>query len=573
MATAWAMGTMMKPLALMNGQILTMNEQDLRASALLVDAGRIAAVGEDAEVASKAPTGTCAVDLRGRTVVPGLIDGHAHLDREGLKGKFPSLAGARSIGDIQEIIRELVRQAGPGNWVITMPIGDPPAYWDVPDVLAEKRFPTRWELDEVAPDNPVFIRPIWGYWRHQQPSVSVANSRALEVAGITRDTVPPSSKVEIERDSTGEPTGVFVEWAYMPIVEHTLFSMIPRFTHEDRVQGIVSAMRAYNEVGTTGTFEEHGASFELLRAYQDVARDPGLSVRTRLMYSPPWSTMDPAAVPGLLSTWMSWLGHGGLGDEHLRVEGFFFHDGVDADHILRAKTAPYTGWAGFHYDTGLDRETLKAVLIEAARNDIRPGALHLTALPVYEEVNEIVPITGKRWLLGHLGVASEDEIHRIAELGVVLTTHTNRHLRREGRQHLEQLGPEREDDILPLQRLLAAGVPFALATDNVPISLFHPIWHTVARRERTAEQVIAPDQALTRIQALRAATASGAYLTFEEDVRGTLEPGKVADLAVLSRDPLTVAEDDLPSITSTMTMVGGRIRSGQPPSAPTTLNA
>ncbi len=554
----------MEPFGLVNGQVLVLDGADSRGQGILVVDGRIARVGSDAEIAAAAPEGARAIDLRGRTVVPGLIDGHAHLDREGLKGKFPSLAGATSIGDIQEILRELVRQADPGEWIVTMPIGEPPAYRDVPNNLTERRWPTREDLDLVAPDNPVFIRPIWGYWRHEQPSVSVANTRALALAGIDRDTEPPSDAVEIVRDGSGDPTGVLIEWAYMPIVEHTMLSMIPRFTHEDRVAGILAGMRAYNQVGTTGVFEEHGASFELLRAYQDVARGPGLDVRARLMYSPPWSSLPPEDVPGLVSTWMAWLGHGGLGDDRLRVEGFFFHDGLDQNHLLRATTAPYTGWAGFHYDTGLDRATLKQVLIEAARNDIRPGALHLTALPIYEEVNEVVPIRGKRWLLGHLGVASEDEIARIKELGVVLTTHSNRHLRRQGTQHLERLGPEGENDILPLRRLVDAGVPVALATDNVPVTLFEPIWHTVARRERTEERILAPDQALTRIEALRAATAAGAYLTFEEDERGTLEEGKLADLAVLSADPLQVPEDDLPDIVSDLTMVGGRITWGEP---------
>ena len=111
--------------------------------------------------------------------MPGLFDGHAHMDREGLKLKWPSLAGARSIDDILQIVDGLARRAAPGEWIVTMPIGEPPLYEGVPDTLAEKRWPTRHDLDRVAPDHPVYIRAIWGHWRNTLPLVSIANTRAL----------------------------------------------------------------------------------------------------------------------------------------------------------------------------------------------------------------------------------------------------------------------------------------------------------------------------------------------------------------------------------------------------------
>ncbi len=127
---------------------------------------------------------TRAFDLAGRTVMPGLIDGHAHMDREGLKDVYPSLGRVRSIRDIQDRIADLARTAKPGEWIVTMPIGDAPYYWDVPDILAEKRWPTRHDLDAAAPNNPVFIRSIWGFWRHTLPLVSCANARRpLRLAG------------------------------------------------------------------------------------------------------------------------------------------------------------------------------------------------------------------------------------------------------------------------------------------------------------------------------------------------------------------------------------------------------
>jgi Amidohydrolase family len=135
-----------------------------------------------------------------------------------------------------------------------MPIGDPPYYLDVPGCLRDGRFPTRADLDRVSPRNPVYIRAIWGYWRHRLPLVSIANSLALARAGIARDTRPPWEGIEIERDGGGEPTGVFVERTYVPMVELTLMAAAPRFTHADRVRGLRESMRIYAAMGTTSVF-------------------------------------------------------------------------------------------------------------------------------------------------------------------------------------------------------------------------------------------------------------------------------------------------------------------------------
>src|SRR3972149_6251234 len=214
-------------LILCNGKIITVDSQFRIAQAVAIERDRFVAVGTDAEVRRHAGEATRVVDLGGRTVIPGLIDGHAHVDREGLKLVFPSLGRVRSIADIQDRIAELVRGAKPGEWIVTMPIGDPPTYFNVPGMLKERRFPTRHDLDEVAPHNPVYIRSIWGFWRHTTPLVSIANTRALEIAGITRATQSPSPKVHIEKDTDGEPNGVFVENTLMPVVELTLMRCAP----------------------------------------------------------------------------------------------------------------------------------------------------------------------------------------------------------------------------------------------------------------------------------------------------------------------------------------------------------
>ena len=144
-------------------------------------------------------------------------------------------------------------------------------------------------------------------------------------------------------------------------------------------------------------------------------------------------------------------------------------------------------------------------------------------------------------------------------MGLVITTHTNRYIYKEGHLLQKRLPPERHNEIAPIRSLVEAGVNVALATDNVPVSLFWPVWQSIARINRYTNNTVAPHQALTREQALRCATINGAYLSFDEKKKGSLEPGKLADLAVLSDDPLTAEETRIREISARMTMVGGKI--------------
>lgn len=542
------------------GKVVTVDPAFRIAEAVAVRNGRIAAVGKAGEIEPLAGEATRVIDAGSRTVIPGLIDGHAHMDREGLKGVFPSLAGCRSIDDILGRIEALVADKAPDEWVVTMPVGDPPYYFDVPDCLEEKRFPTRWELDRVAPHNPVYVRPIWGYWRHTFPLVSVANSKALEIAGITEDTKPPTETVSFDRDPrTGALTGVIRESTFMPVMELGFFHMMPGFTHHDRVQGLKEAMRVYNAFGTTSVFEEHGAAQELIQAYQAVHAVGAATVRADLVFSPSWTPFGEVDYGAALSGWSGWLGNGGLGDGWLRVAGLYTEIGPGPESLWRARAAPYTGWAGFNYDCGVPRERMTEFMIAAARNDIRISAIGIDFLDHYEEVNKVVPIGGKRWVIGHLNVVTPEQIERAADLGVVMTTHTNRYIFKQAHLLKEELGAERENDIAPLRSLREAGVPIGLATDNVPPSLFHPIWHAVSRYNMYADEAVGRDQALSREEAIRCATMGSAYVTFSEDRKGSLEKGKFSDMAILSDDPLTCAEDAIKDIVAETTIVGGGV--------------
>jgi predicted amidohydrolase YtcJ len=548
-------------LVLRNGKVITVDSASTIAQAIAVGGQRIISVGPDAAMGAHIAPATRVIDLKGKTVMPGLIDGHAHMDREGLKNVFPSLGHVRSIRDIQDRIAELARNTKPGEWIVTMPIGDPPFYFDVPDILAEKRWPTRQELDAAAPNNPVLIRSIWGFWRSTPPLVSCANTEALKRAGITRATVSPVDALTIEKDANGDPTGVFIESEMQPIAELIWFRQATEFSRADRVRALPISAQAYHAYGTTGVFEEHGVANELLRTYKDAYRDGTLTMRTALVFSPNWKALAGAPLGPFMEAWAGWLGEPGLGDDWLKVTGLYVNIEHRASDDLRAASAPYTGWAGFNYDTGLPPDRLKEVLLHCARNEIRVVAnANLTpgVVDLFDEVDRKIPLKGRRWVIGHVNTLSAGDIEKIVRMGVVITPHTNSNIYKAGHLHLRRLPRERHREITPLRDLLDAGVNVGLVTDNVPISLFWPIWESVARVAITNERV-APEQAITRAEALRCATINGAYLTFDEGTRGSLEPGKLADLAVLSGDPLTMEERSIADLTSVMTMVGGRI--------------
>lgn len=547
-------------IVLRNGKIITIDSQSTVTEAIAVTNDKIVAVGPNDAMAAHTGPGTRVVDLKGKAVIPGITDGHAHMDREGLRNVFPSLGRVRSIRDIQDRIAELARGKKPGEWIVTMPIGDPPYYFDVPDILAEKRWPTRQELDQAAPNNPVYIRSIWGFWRGTLPIVSCANTEALKRAGITRDTTSPVKSLTIEKDGNGDPTGVFVEQEMQPITELIWFREATRFSHADRMKALQESQRLYHAFGTTGVFEGHGAAGELVRVYKETHRDGALSMRTTLAFSPDWLAAGKAPLGPFIDSWAAWLGEPAIGDDRLKMSGVYLSLGQPpAARIRTAAAGSYTGWSGFNYTSGLPRPQLKEVLIRCAANDIRVVMNGPPVLDLYDEIDREVPLKGKRWVIAHINDFSPRDVERIVRMGLVITTHTNNYLYKGLHVTAKRLPVERHGEIVPLRSLLNAGVKVSLATDNVPITNFLPVSHTILRTSYVTKERIAPAQALTRMEALRCATANGAYLTFDEDKRGTLQAGKYADLAVLSADPLTVDENRIAELTSLMTMVGGRI--------------
>ena len=546
-------------LVVTNAKVITMNSDDEIAEAIAIKGDQFVAVGKEKAINSWIGASSLMVNAKGKAVIPGLFDGHAHMDREGLKSVFPSLEGCTTVDEILEKISHLASRAKRGEWIVTMPVGDPPYYWNVPGCLKENRFPTRRELDEAAPHNPVYIRPIWGFWRHQLPLHSIANSQALAIAGISRNMEPATPSIEFMKESDGELNGLILEHNFMPVAELGYFAMAPQFTADIRSEALKKSMKIYNATGTTSVLEEHGAAQELINAYQIVNAAGDCSVRAHLIYSPAWGGIKTTDYSTIMQNWTAWLGHRGLGNDWLRVGGMFTDTGIDLDAKFRSKAAPYTGWSGFNYDTGIEPNRITEFLIEAARNDIRIAVIGPRFLKMFNEVNRKIDITGKRWIIGHLDVLNEDQIKLAADLGVVMTTHTNRYIYKHGHFLSEELSSEEQNNIVPLRKLLDSGIKIGLATDNVPTSLFYPIWHTVSRWNMFSESRIAPDQALSREEALYCATMGGAHLTFEENKKGSVEVGKLADAVLLSDDPLSCPEEHIKDIVAEKTIVGGKV--------------
>jgi hypothetical protein len=537
-----------------NGEILTFHPRVPRAKAVAVAGDCILALGSARELRRWRGRETRWVDLDGATVIPGLVDAHAHMDREGLKFLYPSLESCRSISDIKSLLHKLAVRHSAGEWIVTMPVGAPPFYLNVPDCLEEKRMPERKDLDAAAPDHPVYIRGIWGFW-NKPPIFYAANSMALRLAGITRETVAPTG-IEIVKDAGGEPTGVFIEHNVTPILEFTLLKTAPRFTLPDRMRALKDAQRRYHARGVTSIYEGHGVAPELLAAFRELHARSSLTMRSHLAVSPTWRSRLEAE--RVISNLASWAGGDGIGDGLLRAAGIYLSYGGDAE-ISRILTdgLPYTGWAGFA-EQAHNAETYRALARSARSCGLRVGTIVggklEELLDIWEEIDKEAPLRGQRWVLVHLARVTAWQMKRIHRLGAVATTNPLSHIYSPRSHRMRDIGDGEE--WLPHRELVRQRVPFGIGTDNKIADPFVALWSVVAR-EGFSGSVIGPRQRLTVNQALRQLTVGGAVVIGRERELGSLAPGKLADLVVLNDNPLSMPVARIPEIRIRLTMVGG----------------
>lgn len=546
-------------LVFVNGRIHTLDAGQRTVEALAVAGATIAAAGDNASALALRGAHTRVIDLAGGTVVPGFYDAHPHLDRMGLRDLCGvKIAHCKSVAAICEAIREAAAHTPPGEWIVTLPMGAPPEdYVFEPGQLEEGRFPDRHDLDRAAPDHPVYIRSPWGWWS-RLPLPSVANTRALAAAGITRDTLPPP-KVEIAKDAQCEPTGLFLERNWAPILEYTLFQCVPRFTYEDRYAGLRYAVQASSAAGTTAAFEGHGVTPQVIDAYRRLEAAGELTLRMQLPLSVPSAAFGDRKIGEMLAHWAPKIaGRGSNAGTcgSLREEGLCLDVADPNSARIIARGYPYEQWAG-HFYQSLPHERLVALGLQAAKLGIRVATLVCYELErvlcAFEEIDAQVSVRERRWVAVHVTEATPEQIRRIKALGLVATVTPGFMYMAQTRFNLQALGARGT----PIRALLDAGIPVALSTDGVPHSMLFALWEALARWDNDGKQRLG-EANLTRVEALRLATVAGHYLTWDEATRGPLAPGMAADFVVLSEDPLACELDRIRDIAVERTFVAGR---------------
>jgi predicted amidohydrolase YtcJ len=301
----------------------------------------------------------------------------------------------------------------------------------------------------------------------------------------------------------------------------------------------------------------------VLGVYRETHERGGLALRATLALSPTWDDVDEAS--RLIPQWAAWAGGRGVGDDRLRLCGLCLHYGGDPGvaRILHAGQ-PYTGWAGFVESANSPAEYREQARL-AARHGLRVNTLVTRSLSpvldIWEAIAAETPIRHLRWVAVHLNVATDAELARLKRLGAVVTTNPISYLWRSAAEEVGKVGGAAHT-LIPHKSLARRRLRFGLATDNKPADPWLAFAAAAARRDMTTGEVLGPGERLTRMEALRALTVGGAWVTFAERERGILAPGFSADLAVLEQDPLTHPLDDMASLACRFTMVGGRIVHG-----------
>lgn len=544
------------------GHIVTLDDAGTVAEAMVIRDGRIVHVGCRSDARAAAPEAVV-YDLGDATVLPGFIDTHAHLDTEGLKSLRPSLGGARNIADVLARIKALAAKAAKGNWIVTMPVGESPFYFGGPNSLAEKRMPTRYELDSVAPEHPVCILPPSGYWS-LPPARTALNSLALRLNNIDRATKPRVPGVEVEHDERGEPTGIIIEHNFHEAAQLDLLPAVPRYRSDERIEGIRRGMAAYLAAGTTSIFEGHGCAPDLIAAFRGLWERGDLSMRVGLVVSPIWR--DLAEAECAMRDWLAYARGRGLGDPMLRICGIHVAYGGEP---IAAKLAQYQP-----HDIGYWNMVRQAnqpsdfeeLCMLAARFDLRLHTIVVDKLdelvPILERVDARYPLHGRRWVLEHMSASRLADLQRLRALGIGVTLLPDYHLWKVGTRFFP-LDERAAELVAPAKQLLELGVPVGAGTDGSPYDPLATVRAMVLRQERTAGRIIGGAACLAVEAALRVMTREGAWFTYEEQLKGQLRKGFYADCVVLGADPLMKPAASLESIERRATMLGGRIVAGQ----------
>lgn len=537
-----------------NGHIVTMWVDHPVVEAVAIRGDRFLAAGTTADIRTLAGPATRAIDLGGRTVLPGLMDSHTHPIMAALSEQEGEIPVLHSIIDLQNYIARVAKTSPPDKLIF------------VPKVystrMKEGRYPVRQELDQAGGAERLIVADN-GY-------AAVLNSGALKRAGISRDTAQPANG-KIIKDARGEPTGLILGAPQLL----TAFRAEQRITHEDRLWALRSMQKRYNEAGLTSTIDRAEDPVGM-RAYQELQQKGELTVRTfvtmRVNGNQRWEGLR-AEILGLPHVT-------GFGDEWLRVGSLK----IVLDGGILIGTAYMREPYGEHTDVyGFKDPDYRGVLAVPKENVFEMARLanqlgwqmtaHTTGgastdllLDAYEAADKERPVRDRRFTLTHANFPNRSVIERSKRMGVVLDMQPA-WLHLDGVALSNVLGPQRILDFQPYKSLFDAGLITAGGSDHMikfdsrdainPFNPFFGMWMAVTRK-LTDGSVLVPEQRITREQALRMWTLNGAFLSFEERIKGSIEPGKLADLVVISKDFLRCPEDEIKDIQALLTVVGGR---------------
>ena len=516
---------------LVNGKILTLDERSSVQQALAVSDGRVSSLGRSADIMKLAGRKTRVVNLRGRTVIPGLIDSHIHAIRAALSYSVEvNWIGASSLAEALSRIRDAARAVKPGDWMIVA------GGWS-PDQFQEKRRPTQAELADAAPDHPVYVQLFYG-WAMMTPA-------AYKSLGIASDAdVPPRGK--LDRDANGSPTGgISGDTATIT----ALFARLPSPGFEQRVEGTRKFFRELNRLALTGVIDPGGFGMAprdyqaLFKVWQD--RTLTLRVAYTVFAQKRGSELEDYRN-------LTQLVPMGFGDEMLRFNGI----GENVAWGMYNNDSPSEADKAQFYEIAKWAAERRMSLNMHWHNDRSIGQL----LDIFERVNREAPIKDLRWAIAHLNDASAPTLKRMKALGVGWALQGAMYF--DGERFQRDKGAEAARRAPPMKTALKIGVKVGAGTDAHRVASYNPF---VALRWMLDGKTVGgtalrgPEETPTREEALRLYTVGSAWFAHDEGKRGSLELGKLADLAVLSKDYMTAPVAQIGGIESLLTMVGGRI--------------
>jgi len=526
-------GPVQADLLIKSARVYTMDGTRPLAEAIAVKGNRIIAVGSNEHLKSLVGPATRVIDGAGTTVTPGFIDAHSHPD--GSNEVTGADVNLPSIGEIKSAMRAQAAVTPPGQWVIGNKYDD--------TKLSEGRPVNRYDLDEAVPNQPAIIR-------HRGGHTAVVNSLGLEVAGITVDTPDPDGG-SFGREN-GELTGF--------VAEKALFNVIgsagdwPEITREVRQQGVALMSRAMSAAGLTSTTDSWG-QVESLVAYQDARAAGELFTRISFM---------PFGESELYSHLKSAGIRSGFGDDWIRFGAVkYAADGSASERTMRMST-PFNGRPDDYGILTMNQQEIDAAVDDAVKNGWRIG-IHVNgdvaidmALNSYERALQNWEGPNPRFRLEHCSLVNPDLLVRIKDTGSIPTpfyTYAHYH----GNKWVDY-GPEKMQWMFAHRSFLDYGIPVAPASDYTP-GPFEPLMaiQSMVTRKDFKGRVWGPNQRITVSEALKICTINGAYASMEEDIKGSIVAGKLADLVVLAADPHDVAADEIKNIPVLATIVDGNV--------------